>query len=97
MSAPAAHAPAGAATRTRRVSAPHRVLAVAVLELDAEGRYGHAVGDYAIQLGRRAGSRAVVLCHHRPDRTDAALDQLAERLADTPEASVAVQGSVLEL
>jgi phosphoribosyl 1,2-cyclic phosphodiesterase len=66
-------------------------------ELGAEARFGHAVADYAIQLGRRAGSRAVILFHHAPDRTDAALDQLAGRLADAQGATLAVQGSVLEL
>ena len=32
-------------------------------------------------LGARAGARRVVLAHHKPDRTDADLDQLAARFA----------------
>ena len=64
----------------------------------AEGRFGHAAADYAVELGRRAGARRVVLFHHRPDRTDAALDELARALrGPTPRSIVAVQGTVLEL
>ena len=66
-------------------------------ELAAEGCYGHSATDYAIGLGRHAGARSVVLFHHHPDRTDAALDALAERLADTPAVTIAVQGSALDL
>jgi phosphoribosyl 1,2-cyclic phosphodiesterase len=32
-------------------------------------------------LAKHAGARQVVLFHHRPDRTDDALDQLAQRFA----------------
>ena len=49
-------------------------------ELDAEARFGHAVGDYAVELARRAGARSVALFHHRHDRTDDTLDELARRL-----------------
>lgn len=71
-------------------------------ELAAEASFGHAVADYAVQLGRRAGVREVVLFHHRHDRTDDALDALARRLGssgseDSPRVSVAVEGSVIEL
>lgn len=38
---------------------------------------GHAAVEYAIGLGRTAGAHRVVLLHHRPDRTDAELDELA--------------------
>ncbi len=64
-------------------------------ELASEGRFGHATADYAAELGRRSGARRVVLFHHRPDRTDDALDLLTERLPAgvTP----AVQGAVIEL
>ena len=31
-------------------------------------RFGHAVADYAVELGRRAGARAVALCHPRSRR-----------------------------
>ena len=68
-------------------------------ELAAEADFGHAVADYAVELARRAGARAVVLFHHRPDRTDEALDGLARRLGggSQPAVSVAAEGTVLEI
>jgi phosphoribosyl 1,2-cyclic phosphodiesterase len=71
-------------------------------ELAAEGYFGHAVGDYAVALGRRAGARSVMLFHHRYDRTDDQLDAEARRLGVTesdggPAVSVAAEGTVLEL
>ena len=67
-------------------------------ELASESSFGHAVADYAVELARRADARAVVLFHHRHDRTDDALDGLAERFAgSSPEVSVAAEGSVLDL
>jgi len=75
-------------------------------ELVAEGYFGHAVGDYAVALGRRAGARAVVLFHHRYDRTDEQLDAEAARLGGEggygdldagPAVTVAAEGTVLEL
>ncbi len=66
-------------------------------ELALEGRFGHASADYAVELGRRAGARAVALFHHRPDRTDAALDELARNFAGTPGVTPPAQGAVLQL
>jgi phosphoribosyl 1,2-cyclic phosphodiesterase len=67
-------------------------------ELASEAHYGHAVADYAVELGRRADARAVVLFHHRHDRSDDALDGLARRFGESsPEVSVAAEGSVIEL
>ncbi|HMD51221.1 MAG TPA: MBL fold metallo-hydrolase [Solirubrobacteraceae bacterium] len=67
-------------------------------ELAAEGDFGHAVADYAVELGKRADCRAVVLFHHRHTRTDEALDGLARRFRDTsPKVSVATEGSVLRI
>jgi phosphoribosyl 1,2-cyclic phosphodiesterase len=68
-------------------------------ELPAEADFGHAAADYAVELARRAGTRSVVLFHHRHDRTDDALDELAGRLGggSAPEVSVAREGSVLDL
>ncbi len=66
-------------------------------ELATEGRFGHAAANYAVELGERAGARAVVLFHHRPDRTDDALDALAGNFAGAPAVSVARQGAVLRL
>lgn len=66
-------------------------------ELAAEASFGHAVADYAVALGLRAGVGEVVLFHHRPDRTDEALDGLARRFegAAVP-VTVAAEGAVLE-
>ena len=68
-------------------------------ELAAEADFGHAVADYSVELARRAGTRSVLLFHHRYDRTDDALDALARRLGggSEPEVSVAAEGTVLEL
>ena len=60
-------------------------------------RFGHAVADYAVELGRRAGARAVALCHHAPERTDDELDTLAARFGAMRGVSVTAQGTVLEL
>jgi ribonuclease BN (tRNA processing enzyme) len=66
-------------------------------ELASEARFGHAVADYAVELARRAGCRAVVLFHHRPDRTDDALDALAQRFRGAfPHVIVAREGAVLD-
>jgi len=71
-------------------------------ELAAEADFGHAVGEYAVELARRAGARTVALFHHRFNRTDAALDGLARRLgaegADgAPRVIVAAEETVLQL
>ena len=66
-------------------------------ELASEARFGHAVADYAVELGRRAGTRSVVLFHHRQDRSDEALDGLAQRFRGAfPHVIVATEGAVLE-
>ena len=46
-------------------------------ELAADASFGHSAADYAVALGRRAGAARVVLFHHRPDRTDDQLDEVA--------------------
>jgi ribonuclease BN (tRNA processing enzyme) len=68
-------------------------------ELAREASFGHAVGDYAVALARRAGARAVLLFHHHPERTDEALDGLAQRLGGglKPAVDVAAEGMVLTL
>jgi phosphoribosyl 1,2-cyclic phosphodiesterase len=66
-------------------------------ELAAEARFGHASADYAAELGRRAGVNQVVLFHHRPDRTDDALDELAQRFADVSGVMPAKQDAILHL
>jgi ribonuclease BN (tRNA processing enzyme) len=67
-------------------------------EVAAQAAFGHAAADYAVQLGRLAGARRVLLAHHKPDRTDAELDKLARRFAQmAPEVVVAAEGEILEL
>jgi ribonuclease BN (tRNA processing enzyme) len=67
-------------------------------EVAAEAAFGHAAAEYAVGLGRRAGARQVVLFHHRPDRTDDALDQLAQRFAASPvPVAVGAEGLVLDV
>jgi phosphoribosyl 1,2-cyclic phosphodiesterase len=68
-------------------------------ELASEGRFGHSAADYAVELGRRARAQKVLLAHHRPDRSDEALDELTRRFADTPgvDVIVAAQDTVLQL
>ena len=67
-------------------------------ELHAEAYYGHAAADYAVGLGLAAGARRVVLFHHRPERTDAQLDDLARRLSCAPvPVTVAAQDWVARL
>jgi len=66
-------------------------------EVAAQARLGHAAADYAVGLGHRAGARRVVLAHHKPDRTDQALDMLAARYASDPQVIVAAEGTVIDL
>lgn len=66
-------------------------------ELKASAQYGHAVTDYALALARRARAASLVLFHHRPDRTDDELSELAAGLTPQEHATVAAQGEVLEL
>jgi ribonuclease BN (tRNA processing enzyme) len=71
----------------------------------AEANFGHAVADYSVGLAKHVSARSVVLFHHRPDRTDDALDGLARRLgadnpavgSGSPAVSVAAEGTLLEL
>jgi phosphoribosyl 1,2-cyclic phosphodiesterase len=48
-------------------------------EVEAEGSFGHAAAEYAVRLGELAGSRRVVLFHHRPERTDTEVERTLER------------------
>jgi ribonuclease BN (tRNA processing enzyme) len=66
-------------------------------EAAAEAMLGHTTADYAVELGRRARVRRVVLAHHRPDRTDHELDQLADRFRADPSVMVAAEGTVIDL
>jgi phosphoribosyl 1,2-cyclic phosphodiesterase len=67
-------------------------------ELAADAGFGHAAADYAVELGRRAGAHSVVLFHHRTNRTDEELDELAARLGgEAPQVHVASEGTSLTL
>ena len=67
-------------------------------EVAEQAAFGHAAAEYAVGLGRLAGARQVVLYHHRPDRTDDALDQLAQRFAASPvPVTVGVEGRILDV
>ena len=70
-------------------------------EVPAEASFGHAAAEYAVGLGARAGARQVALAHHKPDRTDADLDQLAARFAagppGLPDVIVGAEGGILDL
>lgn len=66
-------------------------------ELITEAHFGHAAAEYAVGLARHCGVPHVVLFHHKPDRTDDQLDQLAARFDATPRVTVATQSTVLNL
>jgi phosphoribosyl 1,2-cyclic phosphodiesterase len=66
-------------------------------ETTAGAMLGHATADYAVELGHRAGVRRVVLAHHRPGRTDAELDRLADQFRADPGVMVAAEGMVIDL
>lgn len=59
--------------------------------------FGHAVAEYAVELGRRAGVRQTALFHHRPDRTDDELDEIGLRFGDAPGVLVASESTALTL
>jgi ribonuclease BN (tRNA processing enzyme) len=66
-------------------------------EVAAQASFGHPAADYAVGLARRAGARRVLLSHHKPDRTDDALDGLAARFCADPRVAVAAEDMVLDL
>jgi phosphoribosyl 1,2-cyclic phosphodiesterase len=67
-------------------------------ELVAEAAFGHAAVDYVVGLAKAAGAQRAVLLHHKPDRTDDALDAVARRFEGSPVAvTVATEGMVLQL
>jgi ribonuclease BN (tRNA processing enzyme) len=65
-------------------------------EVAAEAPFGHAAADYAVGLAQRAGARRVMLSHHKPDRTDDALDMLADRFSANPRVTVAAEGEIID-
>jgi phosphoribosyl 1,2-cyclic phosphodiesterase len=65
-------------------------------EFAAQALLGHAAACYAVGLARRAHARRVLLAHHKPDRTDEALDRLATRFRADPSITVAAEGQVFD-
>ena len=62
--------------------------------------YGHATVQDAVALGVEVGAGTVVLFHHSPARSDAALDDIATwapGLTDEVRVVVAREGDVLEV
>jgi ribonuclease BN (tRNA processing enzyme) len=66
-------------------------------ELAAEAYFGHAAAEYAVELARRSDVGRVALFHHKPDRSDAELDAVAQRFDAPGRVTVATQSTVLEL
>ncbi len=66
-------------------------------EVAVEASFGHAAAEYAVGLARAAESSRVVLFHHKPDRTDDALDALAARFAGDAAVTVASEELVISL
>ena len=66
--------------------------------------WGHSTAEYAVEIGRVAGVKAVALTHHDPLRDDDGIDDLIERIrASTagkpgaPDVFAAAEGPVLQL
>ncbi len=66
--------------------------------------WGHSTAEYAVEIGRIAGVKAIALTHHDPLRDDDGIDALVERIratligkADAPSVFAAAEGPVLEL
>jgi phosphoribosyl 1,2-cyclic phosphodiesterase/CheY-like chemotaxis protein len=66
--------------------------------------WGHSTAEYAVEIGRRAGVKAIALTHHDPLRDDDGIDGLVERIratligkAGAPSVFAAAEGSILEL
>jgi phosphoribosyl 1,2-cyclic phosphodiesterase len=67
-------------------------------EVPAEGSFGHAAAEYAVRLGALADAKRVALFHHRPERTDAQVDETVARFCggDMPVVGAA-EGSTVVL
>lgn len=66
-------------------------------EFAGKADWGHCSYRYPIELGRRAGARRTLLFHHDPAHDDQMLDAIAARLVNDPEASLAVEGTTVDL
>jgi phosphoribosyl 1,2-cyclic phosphodiesterase len=63
-------------------------------EVEAEASFGHAAAEYAVRLGHKAGAARVALFHHKPDRSDADVDQTLARFAKGPVAVIGAAEAV---
>jgi ribonuclease BN (tRNA processing enzyme) len=59
--------------------------------------YGHATVDEAIALARSVGASSLMLYHHSPHRTDAALDQISTEFGSSGYVRTAHEGLVIDL
>jgi phosphoribosyl 1,2-cyclic phosphodiesterase len=67
-------------------------------ELPSRGDFGHSCAEYAVALGEAAGASRVVLFHHDPGRTDAEVDAIVARFADSAlPVRAAVEGTAIDL
>jgi phosphoribosyl 1,2-cyclic phosphodiesterase len=68
-------------------------------ELVRFASFGHACGEYAVELARRCGVPRVLLFHHAPGRTDAEVAELesALQLAGGPQVEAAREGCTVTL
>jgi phosphoribosyl 1,2-cyclic phosphodiesterase len=66
-------------------------------EREVADAYGHATVQDAVDLATRAGAGLLVLLHHAPARTDAALDAMAASVAAPMPVVVAREGSLVEV
>jgi phosphoribosyl 1,2-cyclic phosphodiesterase len=66
-------------------------------ELAAVAGFGHSAAEYAAALAARCGARRVLLFHHDPDRTDAAVHKIVGEVAAGAEVPIdaATEGSVI--
>jgi ribonuclease BN (tRNA processing enzyme) len=73
-------------------------------EFKSKRGWGHSVGDYVVEVCRRAGVARVALTHHDPSRTDESIDDLLARLHHTfrgksgvPEIIAAAEGQQFDV
>jgi phosphoribosyl 1,2-cyclic phosphodiesterase/CheY-like chemotaxis protein len=66
--------------------------------------WGHSTAEYAVEIGRIAGVKAIALTHHDPLRDDDGIDKLIEMLRGSlvgkvgvPRVFAAAEGPILEL
>jgi ribonuclease BN (tRNA processing enzyme) len=65
-------------------------------EIANEAWFGHAAAEYAVGLASAAHARRTALFHYKPDRSDDAIDEIAQRFAGLP-VTASTQSLVLEL